>query len=66
MLHHTFQRNKLLDLYMYIVYVLIEDNKKTLEITLSKSLFETNSLILYLFLSFSPLIKNFNNKFRSK
>lgn len=66
MLHHTFQRNKLLDLYMYIVYVLIEDNKKTLEITLSKSLFETNPLILYLLLSFSPLIKNFNNKFRSK
>lgn len=66
MLHHTFQRNKLLDLYMYIVYVLIEDNKKTLEITLSKSLFETNPLILYLFFSFSPLIKNFNNKFRSK
>lgn len=66
MLHHTFQRNKLLDLYMYIVYVLIEDNKKTLEITLSKSLFETNPLILYLFLSFFPLIKNFNNKFRSK
>lgn len=66
MLHHTLQRNKLLDLYIYIVYVLIEDNKKTLEITLSKSLFETNPLILYLFLSFSPLIKNFNNKFRSK
>lgn len=66
MLHHTFQRNKLLDLYMYIMYVLIEDNKKTLEITLSKSLFETNPLILYLFLSFSPLIKNFNNKFCSK